>query len=80
VSTSKKKTKRLRQANYVAAGLAGATSDTRGASVEAAPQPAARYATHPDFDYTHIRRDLRRIGLLAGLCVSTLVVLSFFIR
>lgn len=79
MSTSKKKTKKLRQANYAAAGLAGAPTEARGGA-EAYPQPVSRFTTHPDFDYTHIRRDLRRIGLLAGLCVSALVVLSFFIR
>ena len=31
-------------------------------------------------DYTHVRRDLRRIGLLAGSFALILVVLSFFIR
>ena len=31
-------------------------------------------------DYTHVRRDLRRIGLLAGSFVLILVALSFFLR
>jgi len=31
-------------------------------------------------DYTHVKRDLRRIGLLAGSFTLILVVLSFFLR
>jgi hypothetical protein len=31
-------------------------------------------------DYTHIKRDLRRIGILAGSFFGLLIVLSFFIR
>jgi hypothetical protein len=31
-------------------------------------------------DYTHVKRDLRRIVLLAGSFVVILVALSFFIR
>ena len=31
-------------------------------------------------DYTHVKRDLRRIGLLAGSFTVILVALSFFLR
>jgi hypothetical protein len=31
-------------------------------------------------DYTHVKRDLRRIGILAGSFFGLLIVLSFFIR
>jgi hypothetical protein len=31
-------------------------------------------------DYTYVKRDLRRIGTLAGFFVVVLVVLSFFLR
>jgi len=31
-------------------------------------------------DYTHIRRDLRRIGMLAAAFFVVLVALSFFLR
>ena len=30
-------------------------------------------------DYTNVRRDLKRIGILAGSILTVLVVLSFFI-
>jgi hypothetical protein len=31
-------------------------------------------------DYTYVKRDLRRIGTLAGFFIVVLVVLSFFLR
>jgi len=31
-------------------------------------------------DYTHIKRDLRRIGVLAGIFFVILITLSFFLR
>ena len=31
-------------------------------------------------DYTYIKRDLRRIGILAGSFFALLVVLAFFVR
>jgi hypothetical protein len=31
-------------------------------------------------DYTYVKRDLARIGTLAGFFVTVLVILSFFLR
>jgi hypothetical protein len=31
-------------------------------------------------DYTYVKRDLRRIGTLAGFFFAGLIVLSFFLR
>jgi hypothetical protein len=31
-------------------------------------------------DYSHVIKDLRRIGILAGTFLSILIVLSFFLR
>lgn len=31
-------------------------------------------------DYSHVTKDLRRIGTLAGIFITLLVVLSFFLR
>jgi hypothetical protein len=39
---------------------------------------AARTEFNPD--YTHVKRDLRRIGVLAGSFFALLIVLSFFIK
>jgi hypothetical protein len=40
--------------------------------------PAAREEFNPD--YTTVKRDLKRIGSLAGLFVIVLVALSFFLK
>jgi hypothetical protein len=40
--------------------------------------PAARTEFNPD--YTHVKRDLKRIGILAGSFFVILIVLSFFLR
>ena len=37
-------------------------------------------ATEFDPDYTHVKRDLRRIGILAGTFAVILVALSFVLR
>jgi len=39
-------------------------------------------ARQPEFnpDYTHVKRDLSRIGVLAGSFFALLIVLSFFIK
>lgn len=37
-------------------------------------------ATEFNPDYTHVKRDLRRIALLAGSFTVILIVLSFFLR
>jgi len=31
-------------------------------------------------DYTHVKKDLTRIGALAGFFITVLVVLSFFLK
>lgn len=40
--------------------------------------PGARVEFNPD--YTHVKRDLSRIGILAGAFFIILIVLSFFLR
>ncbi len=51
----------------------------RQISRSAAFMPTAR-VTEFNPDYTHIRRDLGRIGMLAGGFFVILIVLSFFIH
>ena len=46
-------------------------------SVSMTPQ-STRTEFNPD--YTYVKRDLARIGTLAGFVVAVLVVLSFFLR
>jgi len=40
--------------------------------------PTTRTEFNPD--YTYVKRDLARIGTLAGFFIVVLVVLSFFLR
>ena len=40
--------------------------------------PSSRTEFNPD--YTYVKKDLARIGTLAGFFVVVLVVLSFFLR
>ena len=43
-----------------------------------AASPATRAEFNPD--YTYVKRDLTRIGILAGTFFALLIVLSFFIK
>jgi hypothetical protein len=54
-------------------------SKRRQVSKSAAFMPAPR-VTEFNPDYTYIKRDLTRIGTLAGAFFVVLVVLSFFLR
>jgi hypothetical protein len=40
--------------------------------------PVTRAEFNPD--YTHVKRDLSRIGALAGIAFVVLIALSFFLR
>jgi hypothetical protein len=41
-------------------------------------EPAGSEPFNPDYSY--VKKDLRRIGILAGVFLSFLVILSFFLR
>ena len=74
-----KKAKKLRRPNIpMASGAAMAA----GGGMEAAreSQPGRSDTATVTFDYTHIRRDLTRILILAGSFFVVLVVLSFIIK
>jgi len=47
-----------------------------------AARPLNRFSSSADFqpDYSHIRADLRRIGLIAGTFVVLLLLASLFVR
>ena len=46
------------------------------------PKPTVARATTSEFspDYSYVKKDLKRIGILAGSFFIILVVLSFFLR
>ena len=78
--SAKKKPKKLRRPNLVIPITSSAPSLSRGGGAEVYPAPAsARAEAHNPFDYTHVKQDMRRIGLLAAVCVTAMVVLSFII-
>ena len=51
----------------------------RTTSVSMASTTSSR-STEFNPDYTHVKRDLTRIGMLAGSFFLALIVLSFFLR
>ena len=55
---------------------------TAQSSNGAAARTASRTASSVEFnpDYTYVKKDLTRIGILAGSFILVLVVLSFFLR
>ena len=72
-----KKPKKARRPNIPlpsGAVVVGGGAETLSAS------PPARSETTVAFDYTHIKNDLARIGILAGSFFALLIVLSFFIK
>ena len=76
-----KKPKKLRRPNLGMPMTAGTPAASRGGGAEAYPPPAApRADSRAVFDYTHVITDMRRIGILAAICVGALIVLSFIIR
>jgi hypothetical protein len=80
--SNKKKPKKLRTPNLVAAGVLTA-AEAKGGGAETATARAGALPAEPrrvEFDYTYVRQDLRRIVLLAGSLIVVLVALSFVLR
>jgi hypothetical protein len=57
-------------------------SSARGSIARPTPTFAAAQRSVVEFDpdYTNVKRDLKRIGILAGSFFAILIVLSFFLR
>jgi len=67
--------------NNVSTAQAVATAKQAAESAApSAPAKSARPVVASSDDYTYVKRDLRRIGLLAGSFTAILIILSFFIR
>ena len=49
-------------------------------SVSMSTASASTRTTEFNPDYTHVKRDLTRIGTLAGIFFAALIVLSFFLK
>ena len=57
-----------------------ATTGMKSEAVEAPKAAASRFSSEFNPDYSYVKSDLRRIGILAGSFFVVLVVLSFFLR
>ena len=67
--------------NNVSTAQAVATAKQAAESAApGAPAKSARPVVASSDDYAYVKRDLRRIGLLAGSFTAILIILSFFIR
>jgi hypothetical protein len=75
--SAKKKPKKFRSPNVPLAAAAGLGAEVASVTVDSSAEPRA---PRVQFDYTHVRQDLRRIGILAGTILVVMVALSFFIR
>jgi hypothetical protein len=60
------------------------SSGTKQAPVSAGatPAPVTSRTAAAEFnpDYTYVKKDLAKIGILAGTFITILIVLSFFLR
>ena len=58
--------------------MAKRTKRTPATTVSVTPAASSRTEFNPD--YTDVKKDLRRIGALAGFFISVLIILSFIIK
>ena len=72
--SKREKRRRDRRPNIPMATLSGLQNQDPDA-----PSRPASVLEQFHADYTHVKRDLRRIGLLAGSIIAILVVLSFIL-
>ena len=58
--------------------MAKRTKRTSSTTVSVTPAASSRTEFNPD--YSDVKKDLRRIGTLAGFFITVLIVLSFIIK
>jgi hypothetical protein len=81
--SKQEKSKKLRKPNVymglptatVASTATPETKTVAGGGFDPLPRTEAA-----KFDYTHVKKDLTRIAVLAGALFAILIILSFFIR
>lgn len=69
--------RRLSQAQRQAAPRVPATAQPAQSGTAGASRPSLSGEFNPD--YTYVKQDLKKIGILAGTFVTILVILSFFL-
>lgn len=55
-----------------------ARKNRRTTTIVSAAPPPSRNEFNPD--YTYVKKDLKRIGSLAGFFILALIVISFFLK
>jgi hypothetical protein len=77
--SKQKKVRRDRRPNISTAINVSVAAGTTGVELPRAPAPD-RKTTGAVFDYSHVKKDLRRIGILAASFITIFVILSFFLN
>jgi hypothetical protein len=78
--SKQKKARKDRRPN-VATTVNVSMATGQGGAAEFPLTPAVeRKAAGPVFDYSHVKKDLTRIGILAGSFITIFVILSFFLN
>jgi hypothetical protein len=79
--SKQKKVRKERRPNIATTTINVPMSAGQGGGAELARPPAAdRKTTGPVFDYSHVKKDLTRIGILAGSFITIFIVLSFILN
>ncbi len=78
--SKQKKVRRDRRPNIPAATVnISVAAGQAGVEMPRAPV-ADRKSAAPVFDYTHVKSDLTRIGILAASFITIFIILSFFLN
>jgi hypothetical protein len=77
--SKQKKVRRERRPNISAAVSVSVAAGSTSAELPR-PQAPDRKATGAVFDYSHVKKDLSRIGILAASFITIFVILSFFLN
>jgi hypothetical protein len=77
--SKQKKARKERRPNITATLNMPVAGEGGGAEMPRTPA-VERKSTAAVFDYTHVKSDLARIGILAGSFIAIFIVLSFFLN
>ena len=78
--SKQKKVRRDRRPNLPATTVNVSVAAAQAGAELPRPPAADRKAAGAVFDYTHVKKDLTRIGILAASFITIFVILSFFLN
>jgi hypothetical protein len=80
--SKQKKAKKDRRLNISPAVSVNVAQGQGGGMEMASPSATAdrKATTATVFNYTHVKKDLTRIGILAGSFITILIILSYFLN